>query len=972
MNRMFQLLFGLFISLTSLSQGTQFFTIGTEEFSNVNIYSLLYDDVTDILHAGTNRGIFSYKQNTFIPVSSCEEQVGNSLFQLKKDKEGRIFCCNLIGQIFQIEDNQLKLFYQIPKGDSKVDFRYHFDEENNLIVHTFTLIIRVNTQGEETVLLNNEMLAKYNATGNEIGKIVASSIINGTIYFRLSNKKLYLTYKNGKLQKHSLLDEDSSYDIDFFQFGNYVCYLSKGRIKAIDGGLLEANLDIEQQSDIYQLTKNKIAVRNTEHGFLYTIEYDGEKFEKKNVINDYFASCITMNHNNTLFVGTFNEGVIVVPNEEITKFSADNPLVGIASSDNNEVYISNLRKGIFKHDTLKTKVQNPGQNLDNIFYLNNEYPFFNGFISGIVLANEEENEHYPLFSNIKDLEEISDEKVLFITPENINIIMKDSDKILKPDFARQINDNVYKIDLKNRGKSVTYLNATNRLYYSTSIDVYSRVWNEPNVDLLSFEGESILGNDLTYYNDQLIIGSGNHGLLFYHEDKFQKQVSQKNGLSSNKVLKIKVKDEFLVIITTKGLQIYDLVGQHFLFIGEAEGVIRNKVINFAISQDRIWLLERYGYYSIPLNQRERQNENSNVEEVLIDSILVNGIRVPLKSKQHLEYNQNRIEIYFDYRDIETKKEAILNFKLEGYENTWQTVSTSENRIEFPFLPPGEYGFLMKASYRERESETFNFQFEISKPIWLKIWFLAICVFVIVLLTSLFFMRRISINKKKRRVEVQQQKMKMEMLESKLKTIRSQMNPHFIFNSLNSIQALVLDQDVKRSYDYIEMFGRLVRNVLRFSEQNNININDEVDFLTVYLELESLRMKEDFEFSITNNIDEEVRIPTLLIQPFIENAMHHGLLNKEGQKKLSIEFQLIKDSIQCVILDNGIGRKRSREVNKRQNRPDSFSLNAIEDRLRLLSEHSNCEFKYEIEDLYSADEKAAGTKVTVIFPFQIDY
>ena len=115
-----------------------------------------------------------------------------------------------------------------------------------------------------------------------------------------------------------MLDEDRSVKIDFFQFGNYVCHLSKGRIKAIDGGLFEANLDIEQQSDIYQLTKNEIAViRNTEHGFLYTIEYAGEKFEKQNIINDYFASCLTMNHNNTLFIGSFNEGIIDVPHEKL-------------------------------------------------------------------------------------------------------------------------------------------------------------------------------------------------------------------------------------------------------------------------------------------------------------------------------------------------------------------------------------------------------------------------------------------------------------------------------------------------------------------------------------------------------------------------------------------------------------------------------------------------------------------------------
>ncbi|MFT5823776.1 MAG: hypothetical protein ACI8ZM_005039 [Crocinitomix sp.] len=212
------------------------------------------------------------------------------------------------------------------------------------------------------------MLAKYNTEGNDVWKIVASSVINGTIYFKLRSKTLYFTYGDGQLQKHSLLDDDNSYNIDFFQFGDHVCYLSNRRIKEIDGGSLEANFDIEEQSNIYQLTKNKIAVRNSDQGSLYTIEYEGGKFEKKNVINDFFASCITLNNNNTLFIGTFNEGVIVVPNEDIAKFSADNPLVGITSSDNNEIYISNLRKGIFKHDSLKTKVHNPGQNLDNIFY----------------------------------------------------------------------------------------------------------------------------------------------------------------------------------------------------------------------------------------------------------------------------------------------------------------------------------------------------------------------------------------------------------------------------------------------------------------------------------------------------------------------------------------------------------------------------------------------------------------------------
>ena len=144
-------------------------------------------------------------------------------------------------------------------------------------------------------------------------------------------------------------------------------------------------------------------------------------------------------------------------------------------------------------------------------------------------------------------------------------------------------------------------------------------------------------------------------------------------------------------------------------------------------------------------------------------------------------------------------------------------------------------------------------------------------------------------------------------------------------------------------------------------------------MSIYLDLESLRMKEEFSFKIKNNTKEEILIPSLLIQPFLENAIHHGLLHKIGKKDLFISFNCEKESASCTIIDNGIGRDKANEINQRQKyRHDSFSLASLNKRLEILSEQNNKKFEYYIEDLFNEEGIASGTKVTVNFPFKNQY
>lgn len=195
-----------------------------------------------------------------------------------------------------------------------------------------------------------------------------------------------------------------------------------------------------------------------------------------------------------------------------------------------------------------------------------------------------------------------------------------------------------------------------------------------------------------------------------------------------------------------------------------------------------------------------------------------------------------------------------------------------------------------------------------------------------------------------------------------------MNPHFIFNALNSIQDLILKKDTDASYDYIVLFAELIRNTLSYSNQDFIPIEKELAFLKVYLKLEKLRFGKDFRYNISFNGKENLDVPSLLIQPFIENSLVHGLLHKKGEKKLDIVFSFVDDILQCVITDNGIGREKASEIGERQgNHHESFALSAIEKRLNIFKKSYNKNVGYIIEDLYE-NKIAKGTRIVLTMPF----
>jgi len=743
-------------------------------------------------------------------------------------------------------------------------------------------------------------------------------------------------------------------NLDFYT--NYSEKLMGEKLKAYNENVKMA-LDSIILLNLYLIGENELLLLNkTKGGQIVSVKNDTLKVVQ-HFFKDDFLSCATFNNKGSLFFGSFGEGIKVVPRKNVTHQLSKELYLGITTSPSNNVFVSTRSGKIY--DTKKIfPIEQYNHNIDYIYY-NNVLDSSRKVIS--------ERGKYNL-SSIKDIYPINDSLLVLALNAGIWVVFNNDNtpllKALKCDYK---SDYCYKLTINKRCKTVAYSSKEKTIYYSTNFGVFSRKWTSEQSKPLLYLNQSFLCNDLEIFDDKVVCATRDFGLLFFKNGVFNSKLNLKDGLLSNTVKLIKVKNKLLYILTKKGMQVYDLSSNQFLAVGIAEGVVNpEEITNFSVSNDKLWLLEKHKYYSVPIADILTPK---SIGKLYLDSIVVNRAKIKYLNKTSFTAKENAFSFYYDYRNIESKEETTISFILDGFYDNWKTISVSKNKIEFQSLPVGKYVFKLKANYRRQETKTFQYQFEILPPFWQRWWFYILIIFlsgIIVWQISRIRLKRIKIRNKE---TLEREVLSKDLAQTKLKALRSQMNPHFIFNSLNSIQDLVLQEDVDKSYDYIVLFADLVRSTLTHSDQDFITIDKELDFLKTYLELEKLRFGDDFSYTVNYTGNEDLKIPSLVVQPFIENALLHGLLHKKGKKKLNITFVLDKQLI-CIIEDNGIGREKSGEIKKRQNNGHaSFSTQAIKKRMEILSAQFNMETSFEYEDLMEGEE-ILGTRVIIKMPFQL--
>ena len=253
---------------------------------------------------------------------------------------------------------------------------------------------------------------------------------------------------------------------------------------------------------------------------------------------------------------------------------------------------------------------------------------------------------------------------------------------------------------------------------------------------------------------------------------------------------------------------------------------------------------------------------------------------------------------------------------------------------------------------------------------------------LILLSSLFYFGRAKANRKAELVTLElketQKRLALEKQyrQSELKALKAQMDPHFIFNALNSIQEYIVLNQKNLASDYLSKFAGLMRKYLHHSDKGAISIKDEVNCLDTYLELEKVRFEDTLNYTIevSKDIDiDSTQIPTMIIQPYVENALKHGLLHKKDNRRLEISLSQDDNYIKCIVKDNGVGRARSKEIkDKRSNSHQSFATKANQNRLELLNFDKDKKIGVETVDLFDEDKNPIGTKVVMKIPYSKEF
>ena len=328
-------------------------------------------------------------------------------------------------------------------------------------------------------------------------------------------------------------------------------------------------------------------------------------------------------------------------------------------------------------------------------------------------------------------------------------------------------------------------------------------------------------------------------------------------------------------------------------------------------------------------------------------------------------DENNFSIGFSTIGMSFGEDNTIWYRLYPLQEEW--VEARNSRVaNFTNVPNGDYTFQLKAANNEG----------IENPEWTELpvcvatpWYntaLARILFVMlgVVLLYVFYKYREEQIRKEERLRTEFEK---ELAEVQMSALRAQMNPHFIFNCLNSIESFIIKNDTYRASTYLNDFARLIRLILQNSRTQLISLEDEMEALGLYLEMENLRFTNKFEYeiSIRPEVDlSSIEIPPMLIQPYVENAIWHGLMHKSTPGKLLIELSRENGSLKCIIEDDGVGRQRSQEMNaqKRVLKKKSVGMAITSDRISMLSKLYNTTTNVHIEDLVDSQGDPAGTRV----------
>lgn len=972
------------------------------DFKAKTIYGL-YQAKNKQVWIATDQGLFNFNGTVF--KKHINPTVKNDFHNIQEDKEGRIWCSNFAGQLFYIEDDTLTLFKDVnsyayagivpytvahfPKvyigtsyGYFTTDF-YNSEHTNHFQTHNYDK--------------NNYKIFRDNDTVYWDRVYRIQPYENGLLY--LKRRSLNVLHENKTQTLFNLPPKVRS-----FSFFSSLISHNDSIVTLWENSDRKPQIYRYHNQTLETITYDKLPtpVRSIFHydsqlQKYWMATYSGVVVLDKSLkpsqqhfhfLKEHAISGMMRDHEGNYWVSTLHSGIYIIPSLQIQTLNSSNSamvkdeIISMIKTGPEQLLLIDNLGNLYVYHTVKNRLIrrfNLGVGLGAMVYnpiKNHVYIDANKHQYNLDKERLESSDIYAYA--IKAGTVINSTHFLVSSAVDAHITNFEANPAKKPmsaiwqkqyKFQHKFINRAIRSDTIRYNKLIlrearsytnTICGTTGVLYVSYSDGLFAYATNARQRHI-TYKGHPLIITALHPDTNKGIWAANTEGQLFYiYKDKISFIIN-----FGSEIKHINMHGTTLFLGSTRGLYIYDTETGEKDVINTLDGLPSDTVTGLAVAGNTIFVATLKGLVKIPTDYRYK---NIIPPEVVLTGITVNNKPYPLGEVLELSHKQNTLRFAFSTYALRSRKTFNYAYRMLGIDSTW--ITTRSNYVNFPGLAPNSYTFEVKAINEDgtESTQTRRISFRIDGPFYQQWWFYAPIFLASTTLIWGFSQHRIRTIKKQNRLEQQKESLRHQLVASTITTLKAQMNPHFMFNAMTAIQSLILDGEQDEAYAYLTKFSSLIRENLNMSEQPFVYFDREVRLIKTYLQLENLRFEKDFEYHIEGaEAIGELKIPAMIIQPFVENAIKHGLLHKIGAKRLHIAFKQEK-SLHCIITDNGIGRKASTTMNTgNHHRHTSFASSAIAKRLALLQDYYKSDFGVSYTDL-EENNIAKGTKVFLKIPY----
>ncbi len=988
------LLFSLSFAQGSFVPHTINYTVHDGLPSNEVYY--IFEDHDHYLWFGTDNGISKFDGKTFETFNSKHGLRFNNVVGIQEDHQQVLWVATLNSHLFYLDRATMKFKPYVYNAvinneidDSTLLHSFYVDEESNVSLGTNKGLYQINSEGVITKDSVNEQVLDYGYVGIETN---SGSWLNFRKYDPKGRSQLYfLTHidnKNKSVSKYSLKEFKGS---TVHKIHNHSCakwlrreenifaITPSGFFQVDEKKSNEIPLSIKGEVlDIYSDREKNIWFGMRGEGVYLYRESDSTFKSPINFLNGHSISHIFHDKNGGHWFSTIDNGIFYMPHQSVEnlQLSNSNYITRLVTVMKDQLYFDSDWNTLYKLD------QNSYLNkIDFTPFTNDIYRIKNvnlGFDNKELIVNADVTSSTK-FINKKQLKRSKDQTI--IRSSFIKNVPFAYGKILYGYQTIKVDSTFW---LSHQYGLTQFDQSGNAIYYSEedvgqhrfsnlTLDKEGNIWISglssiwkwtPNKKLINMGLEdstlNCKANCFLPLDELILIGSENQGLIVYEDNSsYTLPLNGKIEYSVNALEKSE--NGHIWAATSYGIfeLIPSLTGYTIRQYDKQNGLPSDYIFDLAVFQDYVYCGSESGLFRF---KPEEIISTENTSPLYITNIFINDRDTSLEKHYELNYDQNYLKIGFTNINPILQGALRYRYKIEGLDYSWHY--SSSNLVSFPKIAPGNYQFIVQAQGENHLwTSKAGFTFNILPPFWQTVWF-KLSVIGLILGVVLFVFSY------QRRVAQKRLKLQQALSTSQLDGLNRQMSPHFIFNALNAIQNYILENNILKSHEYLGKFSQLMRSNLESSREILISIEEEMEYIKMYMDIEVVRFNDKITFSI--QCDDRIHqsttmIPPFLLQPLMENAIIHGVGSLENGGHIALVIELIDNYIKCSVIDNGVGRNDSiKQHDFLVEDKNSLGQTIIKERLFLIQSLYGDPTSFYYKDLLE-DSELPGTEAVVILP-----